>query len=417
MQPWLPVPGTDTTLTQTDINERILAEAGGNLLFLQPFLASPDNTTTWTWQMAFQQYQESQEVDTAVRHLSEFISASTRRGNLSDVLAMWLDCTRRSRVRDNRELYDARYFWVANGVGHTVCGLVDAFVLQEVEKQPDGDISLTNSEFMRIIRTSIGNRSAQGFLVERSVLGFLRRGDVLQPILERPGLLPSSEPPIRLHSRFFSVEAGGAISQDFLLKTRVALYIPHIFNYQAVDCIIRIIQPLPTGSKQPRRTSQRVKGAKERQAKAKKQKRDDEGRDKAEEKKRGRGRGRKRKQASKSSSDSDGEDSDDEEKDEEEGRGAVDTSCPRDVTVIAVQITLAKLTQEKKNRTNRFFESAEFWSRDVPQARVNYALLYVMQDPPSQPPTPVESGSGQVKPTPVLLAEINQILDAAARGK
>ena len=207
LQPWLPVPGTDTTLSQTEIYERILAEAGGNLLFLQPFLR-PHNDTTWTWEKAYRQYLHSQQRKNAIRHLNDFINASTKSGNLRDVLAMWLCCTRRSRVADNRELYDARYFWVDDDdVGHTVCGLVDAFVLREVERQPDGDISVTNSNFMRIIRTSIGNRSAQGFLVERSVLAFLRKGDVLLSVLQRLDLLPADELPIRPRHSFFSVEA------------------------------------------------------------------------------------------------------------------------------------------------------------------------------------------------------------------
>ena len=419
MQPLLPTPGDDVTLTQSDIHDKILAEAGGNLYFLQPFVCDDDEVLEagWTWEKARKAFELSPQHSNAIKHLGEFINAvKDKRERLRSVLAMWLCCTRRSAVTvDDAQLYDARYFWVANGVGHTVCGLVDAFVLQEVEKQQDGDISLTNNDFMHIIKTLTDNRSAQGFLVERSVLAFLRMPHVMRRLLGQLQFLPTSHPNISvLHHKYFPAEPGGSIDPQFLDATsRFALYIPQVFNFQAVDGVIRIIQPPPTLKREPQRRSNRQAAAKKAQASTDKKERD---KDKSKKRKLSQ---KQQPRADKEEAEEEEEEAEEEEEEaEEEGeeKGEKGATGQRDVTLIALQITLGKVTAEKQRRTTRFFDTTRFWTHDIPQARVTFALVYVVQDEPRTPPTTGQCGNITYAEHHVTLAQIDHRLDAAVRG-
>ena len=217
--------------------------------------------------------------------------------------------------------------------GHTGAGFVDKCVVAEVEEQDYGPAYLTTTKFMRSIKMQAGNRSIQVFLVERSVLAYLHRSLVLGNLLQVP--IPG-------HS-VKAVSFDGIYPRpDQLTNDEVTLYTPDAFNNEAVDCVVRIINCPPRAQTTPAR-QQPHRG---------KRLRPDEG-----------------------------ESVEEEEEEEEREQGKSERAeAKTQVTVIGVQVTLAKLTQDKKLRTARCLDHRLDWTHDFNAPKVDsYKLVYVVE--------------------------------------
>ena len=278
----------------------------------------------WTWERALLQFEQSHWCSAVQQNLRDFISEQKSDESKQEVLLLWVKCVARWTVQGqlDRNLYDARHFWMdRNHVARTVCGYVDRCVLAEAQKGPGGLSYFTTPEFLEAISSMGGNRATQGFLVERSVLAFLQRIQVMNTALAGTYVAKN-----RINTVLFPGVA--PFTTQLTLSDDVTLYVPDLPNYKAVDAVIRVVD----SSRLPQPEAQGARSTPRKKPKV------------------------------------------------EESQPAPPAPKVK-VTVIGVQVTLAKVDEDKKARTNLFFAHSRRWVGDVhgiPGYDIDWQLLYVM---------------------------------------
>ena len=84
MQPWLPAAAATSgektaehgqvAMSQADIDAAILAEAGGSMLLIQPFLSQKQHEPGWSWATAHHAFRQSWDCQQVAQDLSQFLA-------------------------------------------------------------------------------------------------------------------------------------------------------------------------------------------------------------------------------------------------------------------------------------------------------------------------------------------------------
>ena len=360
-----PPPATLTTATSTDVAEphsKLLAVAGDNPLFLSAFVHNATNNPRgdkWSWSTAYARFMDSFVRKSADAHLAQFLKAHKQQKE--EVLDVWLKCVAGSVLsQQQQDLCDPRYFYLdERRCGRTVCPYISQRVVAMVESESYSE-RLWSDEYIASIQSFANNRSVQGFMVERAVLACLQRAHVMRRVVPEyqgdviKAFSFSSAAPLRMH-----------------LDVGTVLYKPDSFNFEAVDAVIRTIQPpvlLP-----PVPSSTITTRAKKRRKEE--QKRKGKGKGKG---KKAKGRKKRKLTAGESSSSTEEEEEEDSAEEEQQGQSIIP------VYIVAVQITLQQLSADKKRRTQQFFAHSNRWTADLtPDTfRVHFSLVYVMESVP-----------------------------------
>ncbi len=249
----LPLPPTGSTLSE--LETKISAETGRNMLFLSPFIRPTSQTENeWTWEAAWAAFLRVKEVRRVHQNLRDFTDKFAQASNvymLSKSLNFMVTAICRAPHIDMPSYYDARYFCVMDGIARTVGQYVSRCAASVIEAHSRLDL-FREGMWINSIRDHRGNPSVQGFLVEKAALSYLSTCEVVARVLRRPELRHE-----RVAVRTFQrdTEASSLTSSHV-----VTLYIPEEFNYKAVDAVLRIVERVHEKTlPQPQRQSKRRK--------------------------------------------------------------------------------------------------------------------------------------------------------------
>jgi len=137
-------------------------------------------------------------------------------------------CLLNATTRDMPKLYDHRYFYIEDSIGHCTCGLAQetmARVLRDI-----GEDIFLDSEWLNSMITFRNNPSVLGFIVEQACLS-----SISQKGLKVGGLGFDNIPTIMFQKE-----------PTYKTSEQIAIYVPIAFNFKAIDGLILSLDTSPS---------------------------------------------------------------------------------------------------------------------------------------------------------------------------